>query len=65
MRLKLMLVLATSLLVGACSKTTATGGTECSLWQPISWSVKDTPQTISEVKVSNARRRAFCEGVRP
>lgn len=57
---KLTLVLASGLLVASCSKTTGTVGTECLVWKPISWSSKDTPQTIEEVKLNNARQKAWC-----
>jgi len=58
--LKLTLALASALLVASCSRTTATGATECLVWKPISWSSKDTPQTITEVKTNNARQAAWC-----
>jgi len=35
----------------------------CSVWQNVSWSSKDTRQTIVEVKVNNARRKGYCEGI--
>jgi len=57
---RLMMLCAATLLLGGCWKTTATGGTECLVWRPISWSRADTPQTIVEVKAHNARHRAFC-----
>jgi hypothetical protein len=46
-----------------CAKMTAIVGTEaaCQVWKPISWSSKDTDQTIVEVKVNNARREGFCK----
>ena len=65
MRLKLMIACGAILLLGACTKTTATGGIECLTWRPISWSQADTPQTITEVKANNARWRAFCMGAKP
>lgn len=45
-----------------------TGGTEserqlkrvCELWQPVTWSSKDTDQTIEEAKINNAKWDAFC-----
>lgn len=58
--LKLTLALASGLLVANCSKTTATSETSCTVWRPISWSGKDTPQTIGEVKLNNARQKAWC-----
>jgi hypothetical protein len=49
-------------LLSACAKTTVIGGTEaaCGVWRPVSWSKKDTDQTITEIKVNNARREAWC-----
>jgi len=42
---------------------TATSGTECAVWVPITWSSRDTPETIKQIKASNARRKAWCEAV--
>lgn len=55
-------MLLTFLLAG-CATTTATVGTNsaaCSVWPSIRWSVKDTDQTIVQVKQNNARRGSFC-----
>ena len=50
------------LLLAGCQTTTATGGTSvCSVWRPITWSVKDTPETQEQVVLSNARRKGYCE----
>lgn len=40
----------------------ATNRTVCAVWQPVSWSAKDTDQTILEVKANNARRAGWCSG---
>jgi len=32
----------------------------CETWRPVSWSSRDTPETIREVKAGNAARKAFC-----
>lgn len=32
----------------------------CSAWQPVTWSSRDTPETIRDVKANNAGRDAFC-----
>jgi hypothetical protein len=58
-------VLATMLLLTlpGCALTMGTGAIDnaaCVVWKPISWSVKDTDQTIAEAKTNNARRRGFC-----
>lgn len=62
MRWLLMLSLVLSPLMAGCSTTMATAETSCLVWRPISWSKKDTVQTIEEVKAHNARRKAYCEG---
>ncbi len=64
--LKLPVMLVFGLLIASCVQTTASvvtseiKGIVCDLWQPISWHVDDTDQTIVGVKVNNARRQAFC-----
>lgn len=48
-----------------CSSLTGTVETNksvCGVWRNVSWSSKDTPQTIVEVKVNNARRDGWCHG---
>jgi hypothetical protein len=32
----------------------------CQVWKDISWSEKDTTQTIIGVKINNARREGYC-----
>lgn len=57
-----MMLLASALatMLAGC-ETTGSAGTEvCAVWRPISWSVKDTPETVDGVKGSNARRAAWC-----
>jgi outer membrane biogenesis lipoprotein LolB len=54
-----------ALLLTGCATTTATVATNaaaCDVWKPVSWSVRDTDQTIREAKVNNARRTAWCKG---
>ena len=51
------------LLLTSCASTMGTVETNsavCSVWRPVTWSTKDTDQTIREVKVSNARRKGYC-----
>lgn len=38
----------------------ATGGSECIIWRPIAWDIKDTPETIKDIKANNAARKAWC-----
>jgi outer membrane biogenesis lipoprotein LolB len=61
MRLKL-LMLSTLLLTGCASTmpTSVTNRSACIVWKDISWSQKDTDQTILEVKENNARRNGWC-----
>lgn len=40
--------------------TPATNKSACGVWKDISWSKKDTDQTIGEIKINNARREAYC-----
>ena len=58
--LRMTFALASALLVASCSRTMGTAETSCLVWKPISWSSKDTPQTITEVKANNARQAAWC-----
>jgi hypothetical protein len=32
----------------------------CSAWPPVSWSSRDTEETIRDAKASNAARAGFC-----
>lgn len=56
-------LLILGLTVAGCSQTTATGVTSvaCSAFPPITWSVKDTPPTIKQVKAHNSARTAVCK----
>jgi hypothetical protein len=51
-------------LLSGCATMTGTVGTKaaCTVWSDISWSKKDTDQTIAEIKRNNARRDGFCRG---
>lgn len=57
----LMLAPVLTFTLGDCSTTMATAETSCLAWRPVTWSKRDTPQTIEEVKAQNARRKAYCE----
>lgn len=61
--LPMMLTLvALPILLAGC-QTTGSGATSvCSQWRSITWSSRDTPQTIDGVKGNNARRGAWCMG---
>lgn len=59
--LTLLLLAALPTQLAGCNRT-ATGGTEvCSVWRPVTWSLKDTPETVDGVKGNNARRGAWCK----
>jgi hypothetical protein len=61
--MRLLLAMPLLLVLTGCSKVMGTAETNlsaCSVWRDISWSSKDTPQTITEVKVNNARREGYC-----
>ena len=57
-----MLLAAALLIPLAGCQTTGGAGIEatCAQWRGISWSRKDTLQTVDDVKANNARRKAFC-----
>lgn len=58
------LVIGLLLILPGCATTTATVATNqsvCEVWKPVSWSKKDTDQTITEVKINNARREGWCQ----
>lgn len=59
----MLLAAALSTLLAGCA-TTVGGGTDlvCSQWRGISWSQRDTTETIDGVKANNARRQAWCRG---
>ena len=55
-------VLVMALLLAGCQTTTGTDATSvCAVWRPISWSVKDTPDTTREIVLNNARRSGYCK----
>lgn len=59
--LTVLLLVASPMLLAACNQTVS-GGTEvCAVWRPVTWSQKDTPDTIDGVKGNNARRGAWCK----
>lgn len=59
--------------LAGCATMTGIGATDterqlqrvCILWTGVSWSTKDTDQTIVDVKVNNAKRDAFCAAYGP
>lgn len=49
--------------LAGCANTTATGATSvamCDQFKPISWSSRDTDETIAGVKAHNAVHKAIC-----
>lgn len=63
-RLLTMLITAALPILSAACSPMASVETEsvCAVWRPITWSSKDTPETIDGVKGSNARRGGWCIG---
>lgn len=58
--LTVLLLVASLMLLAAC-QTTGSAETEvCSVWRPVTWSQRDTPETVDGVKGNNARRGAWC-----
>lgn len=61
--MRYVLAIVLPFLLTGCGTMTGSAATDaCSVWRPISWSQQDTDRTITEVKVNNARRSAFCKG---
>lgn len=67
MQLRVLTTLGTlvglSLIVAGCSQTTASSGVTrltCTSFPPITWSDKDTPETVRQVKQHNAGWKAVC-----
>jgi hypothetical protein len=51
------------LILAGCATTTASVGTDavaCSAFEPIRWSVRDTGDTIRQIKGHNAAWKATC-----
>ena len=62
-KLPMILLLAVLLIPLAACNQTGSGGTEvCAVWRPVTWSQRDTPETIDGVKGNNARRGGYCKG---
>jgi hypothetical protein len=61
-----LVMLSTFLLTGCATMmgTPETNKAACGVWKDISWSKKDTDQTIGEIKVNNARRDGYCQGAK-
>jgi hypothetical protein len=57
-------MLLTVTLAGCAIRTPLNASSACNVWKDVSWSPKDTDQTIREVKENNARRTGYCEGVK-
>lgn len=56
-------LLAAALLIqSAGCVATRSGGTEsvCGQWRTVTWSARDTADTVDQVKSNNGRRTAWC-----
>lgn len=61
--MRAVLLLTPLLTLPGCVTTTGSAGTDvvaCAAFEPIRWSVKDTDETIRQVKGHNAAWRAVC-----
>lgn len=72
-RLLMMLCAGALTIPLASCATTPTGGIDTSpcraqvegqepAWRPLTWSSRDTSETVEEVKANNARHEAWCKG---
>jgi hypothetical protein len=70
--LTILFAIALAIPLASCA-TTGTGGIDTSpckaqvagqepAWRDLSWSRRDTKETIEEVKANNARHDAWCKG---
>jgi len=55
----LVAALSASLIGAGCSRTVGSA-TECQIFRPLSWSSRDTPETVRGVKGHNAAGEAAC-----
>ena len=69
--MRMLPLVALAPILSACA-TMASGGTEgaiappairrmCEAWPNVTWSSRDTPETIADAKANNAARAGFCE----
>jgi len=54
----------TLILQGCATQIPLNGSSACTVWTGVSWSPKDTDETIRGVKENNARRQAYCKGIK-
>jgi len=58
---KLVVALLLTLTATGCCWMTGSDVTDvCRVFEPIRWSVHDTPETIRQIKVYNARLQGLC-----
>ena len=61
---RLPIVLATLSILAACQSTTSTGGISkaavCSIFPPITYSSRDTAETVTQIRRNNAAFDAYC-----
>lgn len=57
----MLLASVLSIPLAGCNQTSGSGSSACSLWKAISWSKKDTPETVGEIKDNNAKQTEFCK----
>lgn len=66
-----LMLLPLVLTTAGCQTTTLTDATDvtvglyCRLDRPVTYSSRDTPPTVREIREHNARYHAVCDGARP
>jgi uncharacterized lipoprotein YajG len=67
----MLLLLGTTLFLAGCQSTlsTQTAATDltiatevCGVWKPVTYSSRDTAETVTEVRANNASQKAYCKG---
>lgn len=53
--------LVLTLTMSGCVKMTGSGENDCLIFQPITWHVEDTDETISQIKTHNAIWKDGCK----
>jgi hypothetical protein len=62
LKLAITLTLLTPILANCAVQIPLSANSACTVWRGISWSPKDTDETIRGVKENNARHQAYCKG---
>ena len=70
----ILFAMSLALSLSGCVTMTGTSGSQrlsrdqivsvCALWRGVGWEDADTDETITEIKVNNAKRDTYCAGVK-